>query len=96
MALRSTMTTYGAVRGVPCGNPTFTVYRGIPYAAPAVGENRFKAPQPPKAWEGERLCDTFSDICMQASPIQGLPFGDFFLKGVLSLPLSVQRGFPLS
>ena len=80
MALRSTMTTYGAVRGVPCGNPTFTVYRGIPYAAPAVGENRFKAPQPPKAWEGERLCDTFSDICMQASPIQGLPFGDFFLK----------------
>lgn len=80
MPLRSTVTKYGAVRGVPCGNPTYTVYRGIPYAAPAVGKNRFGAPKPPKAWEGERLCDTFSDICMQASPIQGLPFGDFFLK----------------
>ena len=80
MPLRSAITKYGAVRGVPCGNPTYTVFRGIPYAAPTDGENRFGAPKPPRAWEGERLCDTFSDICMQASPIQGLPFGDFFLK----------------
>lgn len=80
MPLRTAMTKYGAVRGVPCGNPMYTVFRGIPYAAPTDGENRFRAPQPPKAWDGELLCDTFSDICMQPSPIAGLPFGDFFLK----------------
>lgn len=80
MPLRTTQTKYGAVQGVPCGNPTYTVFRGIPYGAPTDGENRFSAPKPPKAWEGVRMCDTFSDICMQASPIQGLPFGDFFLK----------------
>ena len=77
MALRSTMTTYGAVRGVPCGNPTFTVYRGIPYAAPAVGENRFKAPQPPKAWEGERLCDTFRISVCRRPPSRGFPLEIF-------------------
>lgn len=80
MALRTTTTQYGPVRGVPCGNPTYTVFRGIPYAAPTEGANRFRAPQPPKSWQGERLCDTFSDICMQSSPVKGLPFGDFFLK----------------
>lgn len=80
MPLRTTTTQYGPVRGVPCGNPTYTVFRGIPYAAPTEGINRFRAPQPTQSWHEERLCDTFSDICMQPSPVKGLPFGDFFLK----------------
>lgn len=80
MPLRNTVTKSGPVRGVPCGNPMYTVYRGIPYAAPTDGENRFREPKAPQPWETERLCDNFSDICMQSSPVRGLPFGDFFLK----------------
>lgn len=33
---------------------TFFSFRGIPYARPPVGPLRFKAPQPPKPWEGVR------------------------------------------
>ncbi len=80
MPLRSTIISDGPVRGVPCGNPIFTVYRGIPYAAPTSGMNRFRAPQKPESWKEERLCDTFSDICMQDKLIGGMPFSDFFLK----------------
>lgn len=80
MPLRNTVTAFGPVRGVPCGNPMYTVYRGIPYAAPTEGENRFREPVSPAPWTTEKLCNEFSDICMQASPVRGLPFGDFFLK----------------
>ncbi len=30
------------------------VYKGIPYAAPPVGDLRWKAPAPPASWEGIR------------------------------------------
>lgn len=35
------------------------IYRGIPYAAPPIGELRWKRPQPAKAWDGIRECTTF-------------------------------------
>jgi para-nitrobenzyl esterase len=41
-------------------------YKGIPYAAPPAGELRWKAPQPPVAWEGVRKCDDFGPDCPQA------------------------------
>ena len=35
------------------GNQTdVRVFRGVPFAAPPVGELRWKAPQPPAAWKG--------------------------------------------
>ncbi len=43
-----------------------TVYRGIPFAAPPVGDLRWKAPQPLKPWNGVLLADTFAP-----APIQG-------------------------
>jgi hypothetical protein len=30
------------------------LFAGIPYAAPPVGERRFRAPEPHESWEGER------------------------------------------
>ncbi|MCQ2203538.1 MAG: carboxylesterase family protein [Bacteroidales bacterium] len=35
------------------------VYRGIPYAAPPIGELRWKEPQPVVAWEGVKIADKF-------------------------------------
>jgi len=46
------------------------IYKGIPFAAPPVGENRWKAPQPVIPWEGVRDATQFG-----GSPIQsfGMP-----------------------
>ena len=41
------------------------VFRGIPYAAPPIGDLRWRAPQPPPKWEGIRVCDTFSKVAPQ-------------------------------
>jgi para-nitrobenzyl esterase len=41
------------------------VYRGIPFAAPPVGDLRWRAPQPAGKWEGVRQADKFA-----ARPIQ--------------------------
>ena len=43
------------------------VYRGIPYAAPPVGELRWKAPQPAATWDGIKKADTFGRACMQTN-----------------------------
>lgn len=43
-----------------------TSYKGIPFAAPPVGELRWKAPQPVVAWEGVRQCNDFGPECPQA------------------------------
>jgi para-nitrobenzyl esterase len=46
-----------------------TVYRGIPFAAPPVGELRWKAPQPAAKWSGVLKADKFRDSCMQGGPL---------------------------
>src|SRR3989442_1683180 len=46
-------------------------YKGIPFAAPPVGELRWKAPQPVVAWQGVRKCDEFGADCPQAPYPQG-------------------------
>jgi para-nitrobenzyl esterase len=46
------------------------VYRGVPFAAPPVGNLRWQAPQPVKNWSGVRSAAKFSASCMQR-PIFG-------------------------
>jgi len=41
------------------------VYRGVPFAAPPVGDLRWKAPQPSAKWEGVRQAAEFSNACWQ-------------------------------
>ncbi len=68
-------TDKGRVRGVydrPSGHlPTVRVFRGIPFAAPPVGEARFAPPRPARPWSGTRSAESFG-----ASPMQdtGGPF----------------------
>src|SRR5438270_3523138 len=42
-------------------------FKGIPYAAPPVGELRWKEPQPAKNWDGVRKADHFGPRAMQPS-----------------------------
>lgn len=41
-------------------------YLGIPYAAPPIGDLRWKPPQPAKPWEGTYKADKFGPSCPQA------------------------------
>ena len=43
-----------------------TIYKGIPFAAPPIGELRWKAPQATAKWQGVKLADKFAP-----GPIQG-------------------------
>ena len=52
MALRQTEIETGVVAGLPGRNTRLTVFRGIPYAAPPVGERRWRAPEPAEKWDG--------------------------------------------
>jgi para-nitrobenzyl esterase len=50
---------------------------GIPFAQPPVGPLRWRAPQPPKPWDGTRAALRFGHACPQAaSPLMGEPGGD--------------------
>ena len=42
-----------------------TIYRGVPFAAPPVGDLRWRAPQPAAKWEGVRQAVKFGPSCMQ-------------------------------
>ena len=53
------------ISGVAGNSPEVRVYKGIPFAAPPVGDLRFRAPQPPAKWEGTRKADQFGPMCMQ-------------------------------
>jgi para-nitrobenzyl esterase len=55
----------GLVSGTPGSSDEVRVYKGIPFAAPPVGDLRWRAPQPPAHWEGVRKADQFSPVCMQ-------------------------------
>ncbi|WP_132091310.1 carboxylesterase family protein [Caulobacter sp. BK020] len=41
---------------------------GVPYAAPPVGDLRWRAPQPVKPWDGVRSATAFSPVCRQTAP----------------------------
>src|SRR5579863_3674153 len=45
-------------------------FKGIPYAAPPVGDLRWKPPQKPASWSGVRACTAFGDDPPQ-TPAQG-------------------------
>ena len=50
--LRMVRTENGWVEGLPAADPRITSFKGIPYAAPPTGENRWRAPQPARNWAG--------------------------------------------
>lgn len=63
--LRKVKVEHGWVQGLPAADPRITSYKGVPFAAPPVGENRWRAPQPLKNWEGVLKAYEFAPISMQ-------------------------------
>ena len=66
--LRRTRVENGELQGLPGSNPRITAFKGIPFAAPPTGKNRWKAPPPCENWEGVRNAFTFAPISMQDTP----------------------------
>jgi para-nitrobenzyl esterase len=61
-------------------------FLGVPFAAPPVGQNRWRAPGPVKPWTGERAADHFAASCWQQTGPGG--FGPWTHEYVVSGPVS--------
>ncbi len=57
------MTDGGPVEGVEENGAR--VFKGVPFAAPPVGQLRWRAPEPSPPWRGVRSAERFSPVCMQ-------------------------------
>lgn len=89
IALSMALTSWvGAAQAAPAPVPTQagwvqglsgpdggTVYMGLPFAQPPVGELRWKAPAPVQPWQGVRLADRAGPACKQDAtlPPAGVP-----------------------
>ncbi|MFZ0091099.1 MAG: carboxylesterase family protein [Solirubrobacteraceae bacterium] len=60
----------GRLRGVVRG--AVRMFLGVPYAAPPIGQLRFRAPRPPARWTGVRSAVRFGRACVQFEPIHGV------------------------
>ena len=58
-----TATESGPISGVRADG--LDVYRGIPFAAPPIGDLRWREPSRVAPWTGTRKADTFAPACMQ-------------------------------
>jgi para-nitrobenzyl esterase len=65
-------TAAGPVQGT--AEDGLTIYKGIPFAAPPVGDLRWRAPQPQAPWKEVLKADKFAPACMQ-TPIVLPAFG---------------------
>ena len=57
------VTESGAISGVLANG--LRVYKGIPFAAPPVGDLRWRPPAPATSWTGTRRADAFAPACIQ-------------------------------
>lgn len=65
----------GLLKGVYNPQKTVEIFAGVPYAAPPVGELRWKEPQDREPWDGVYVADTFGPQAMQ---IEYTRFVNFF------------------
>jgi beta-glucosidase len=66
----------GTLEGTVNSDSSVRIFRGVPFAAPPVGNLRWQPPQPVPAWSGVRKADEFGGHC-----VQGKVFGDINSRG---------------
>ena len=59
-------TEQGKVKGKTINDGKVKAFLGLPYAAPPVGDLRWKAPEPPAKWKGERDATNYGAHCAQS------------------------------
>ncbi len=70
-------------------------FKGVPFAAPPIGELRWRAPQPVKPWTGTRKATEYSSDCMQVPfPSDAAPLGTTPAEDCLYLNVWRPAGTP--
>ena len=64
----------GVLEGTYFGSEGQVAFLGVPYAAPPIGELRWKPPQPVNQWTGIRNATQFGAVCPQLPATQWLPY----------------------
>ncbi|QIK77872.1 carboxylesterase family protein [Sphingomonas piscis] len=94
IALSGTASAAGPIARTESGQVSGSVgegvksWKGIPFAAPPVGENRWRAPQPAAKWAGVRQATDYGHDCMQlpfpsdAAPLGTAPAEDCLVMNV--------------
>lgn len=62
----------GRIQGVLTDKDGVLAYKGIPYAAPPIGDLRWREPQPVIHWDGIRICDEFGHPSYQSVHYPGM------------------------
>ena len=69
-------TAQGKAHGKTINDGKVRAWLGLPYAAPPSGELRWKAPQPPAKWKGDRDASKFAAHCAQNHVFDDMVFQD--------------------
>ena len=69
----------GKISGKATDDGAIISYKGIPFAEPPVGDLRWRAPRPAKAWQGIKECTHFSASPMQSPPVPFSMWSEEFL-----------------
>lgn len=95
-ALLSAHVESGALDGVRGKDSAVSVFRGVPFAAPPVGDRRWRPPEPAPRWSGTRSASEFARSCVQRVQRRLLPWTEEYMpQGAMSedcLALNVWTG----
>lgn len=69
-------TASGTVEGFASPDNKIRIFEGIPFAAPPVGNLRWRPPQPVSSWTGVRKATSFGARCMQGGMFKDMVFRD--------------------
>ena len=96
----TTMTTKGEVRGKFEASKRVASYSGIPYAAPPVGDLRWRPPAPAERWDGVRACTRAGSMAYQRAAnmelfierlVEGLGVGGAKAKAIHAAATKIPR-----
>lgn len=65
----------GKLQGTTNAEGSVRIFKGVPFAAPPLGDLRWKAPQPAIKWNGVRMAEKFGSACLQTNV-----FGDIYFR----------------
>ncbi len=71
--------TGGEIQGYADEASGVSIFKGIPFAAPPMGDLRWKAPQPVEPWEGIKECREYGPSPFQSDPVPFMCWSSEFL-----------------